>query len=114
MVVYLDDVTLFSKKRDEHIVHIKQILDQCRKYGISLNPKKSIFCVTERKLLHFVVSKDRMMIDPEREEVIAKLLPTHNKKSMQSFMGKINFVHRFIPSFAKMIKPLQDMIKQKA
>lgn len=92
MVVYLDDVIVFSKKRGEHIAHLKHILDQCRKYGISLNPNKSIFCVTEGKLLRFVVSKDGMMIDPKRVEVIEKLPPPHNKKSMQSFMGKINFV----------------------
>lgn len=113
VVVYLDDVIMFSKERVEHIIHLKQILDQCRKYGISLNPKKSIFCVIEGKILGFVVSKDGMMIDPERAEVIAKLPPPHNKKSMQSLMGKINFVHRFIPSFDETVKPLQDMIKKK-
>ena len=72
IVVYLDDVTVFSKKREEHIVHLRQIFDRCSRYGISLNPKKSIFCVTEGKLLGFVVSKYGMMIDPERAEVISK------------------------------------------
>ena len=113
VVVYLDDVMVFSKKRKEHIIHLKQIFDRCRRYGISLNPKKSILCATEGKLLGFVVSKDGMMIDLEREEVICKLPPPHNKKSMQSFMGKINFVCRFIPNFAEMVKPLQHMVKQK-
>ena len=55
-----------------------------------------------------------MMIDLERAEVISKLPPPHNKKSMQSFTGKINFVRTFIPSFAEIVKPLQDMVKQKA
>jgi hypothetical protein len=54
-----------------------------------------------------------MMIDLVRAEVISKLPPPHNKKFMQSFMGKINFVCRFIPSFSETIKPLQDMVKQK-
>ena len=54
------------------------------------------------------------MIDPNREKVISKLPPPHNKKSMQSFMGKINFVRRFIPNFVEMVKPLQNMVKQKA
>lgn len=114
MVVYLDDVTVFSKKKEEHIVHLRHVFARCHRYDISLNPKKSIFCVIQGKLLGFIVSKDGMMIDPEREEVISKLPPPHNKKSMQSFMGKINFVHRFIPSFAETIKPLQYMVKQKA
>ena len=42
IVVYLDDVTVFSKKREEHTFRLKQIFDRCRKHGISLNPKKSV------------------------------------------------------------------------
>jgi hypothetical protein len=48
MVVYLDDVTVYSKNMEEHIQHLTQIFKRCRKYGISLNPKKTIFGV--RKL----------------------------------------------------------------
>ena len=40
VVVYLDDIMIFSKKREEHAFHLKQIFEHCRKYGISLNPKK--------------------------------------------------------------------------
>ena len=46
VVVYLDDITIFSKKREEHAFHLKQIFERCRKYGISLNPKKCVFAVT--------------------------------------------------------------------
>lgn len=45
ILVYLDDVTKFSKRRLGHVRHLKQIFEQCRKYGISLNPKKNIFGV---------------------------------------------------------------------
>ena len=47
VVVYLDDVTIFSKKREEHAFHLKQNFERCRKYGISLNPKKCVFAVIE-------------------------------------------------------------------
>ena len=47
VVIYLDDVTIFAKKREEHVFHLKQIFEYCRKYGISLNPKKCLFTVTE-------------------------------------------------------------------
>ena len=46
IVVYLDDVTIFLKKREEHAFHLKQIFKRCQKYGISLNPKKCMFAVT--------------------------------------------------------------------
>ena len=41
--VYLDDVMIFSKRREEHAFHLKQIFEHCRKYGISLNPRKCVF-----------------------------------------------------------------------
>ena len=64
VVVYLDDVTIFSKKREEHAFHLKQFFERCRKYGISLNPKKCVFAVIEGKLLGHVVSKKGISIDP--------------------------------------------------
>ena len=45
VVVYLDDVTIFLKKREEHTFHLKQFFEHCWKYGISLNPKKCVFVV---------------------------------------------------------------------
>jgi len=58
IVVYLDDLTVFSRKREYHIQHLEIVLQHCREQGISLNPKKSIFGVTEGKLLGHIVSKD--------------------------------------------------------
>ena len=57
VVIYLDDITIFSKKRGEHVFHLRQVFERRRKYGISLNPKKCVFVVTEGKLLGHIVSK---------------------------------------------------------
>ena len=64
VLVYLDEVTIFSKKREEHDFHLKHIFECCKKYGISLNPKKCVFIVTEGKLLGHVISKKGISIDP--------------------------------------------------
>jgi len=40
VVIYLDDITIFSQSDEEHIKHLEQVLKKCRKFGISLNPKK--------------------------------------------------------------------------
>ena len=50
-VIYLDDITVFSQFDEEHLKHLKQTFLKCRKYGLSLNPKKSHFVVQEGKLL---------------------------------------------------------------
>jgi hypothetical protein len=112
VVVYLDDVIIFSKNKKDHLSHLRVALERCCKYGISLNPKKSIFAVEQGKLLGFIVSKDGMIIDPEITQDISKLSPPSSKKAMQSFLGKINFVKRFVPSFSEMVMPLQNLIKK--
>ena len=88
------------------------MFERCRKFGISLNPKKTIFFVSEGILSGCVVSKNGIMIDPERTQAISKITYPSRKKAMQSFLGKINFVRRFIPSFSEIIRPLQKMIKK--
>ena len=82
VVIYLDDVTIFSKDRADHLSHLRKVFERCRKYGISLNPKKSVFAVTEGKLLGFVVSKQGINIDPERTHAISQISMPHSKKSM--------------------------------
>ena len=71
-----------------------------------------MFAVTEGKLLGHLVSKKGVSIDPERIKAIEQIPLTHNKKGMQSFMGTINFMWRFVPDFAQIVKPLQQMVKQ--
>jgi hypothetical protein len=103
---------VFSKNKNDHLSHLRFVLQRCHKYEISLNPKKSIFSVEQGKLLGFIVSSKGMIIDPERTQVISRLAPPSSKRSMQSFLGQINFVRRFIPSFSEMVRPLQNLIKK--
>ena len=112
VVVSLDDITVFSKERSNHLHDLNQIFQRCKKFGISLNPKKSFFALNQGKLLGFIVSKDDIYINPDRIKEISEIPFPHNKKSMQSFLGQINFVKRFVPDFSQIILPLQTMIKK--
>ena len=85
--IYQDDLTIFSKEISNHISHLRQVFTRCRKYGISLNPAKSIFGVDEGKLLGHIISKDGVKVDPERVEAINKVPLPHNLKSVHSFNG---------------------------
>jgi hypothetical protein len=76
VVVYLDDVTIFSKYKMDHITHPIKIFNRSRRYAISLNPKKFVFVFNEGKLFLFIASKDGMMIKPEITEAIPKSTPT--------------------------------------
>eukprot|EP00253_Pinus_taeda_P001939 PITA_01939 len=112
IVVYLDEITVFSKERSNHLHDLNEIFQCCKKYGISHNPKKSFFALDQGKILGFIVSKHGIYIDPDMIEEISEIPFPHNKKSMQSFLGQINFVKRFVPEFSQIILPLQTMIKK--
>ena len=53
-----------------------------------------------------------MTIEPERIQAIEKIQMPSNKKGMQSFLGKKNFVKRFVPAFSEVVRPMQNMIKK--
>ena len=96
---YLDDITVYSKNDQDHLEHLKQVFLNCKKNGISLNPKKSNFSMKEGKLLGHVISKEGIRIDPSRVVAIQKIDILRNKKEIQSFLGKVNFLRRFITNF---------------
>jgi hypothetical protein len=83
---------------------------KCRKYGISLNPKKSHFALREGKLLGHIVSTYGVKINPTRVEAIHKLSLLRSKKDIQSFLGTINFIRRFIANFAELTKYITCML----
>ena len=91
-MVYLDDITVFSKNDDEHIEHLRRTFEKCRRYGISLNPQKSLYALDEGKLLGHIITRDGVKIDPKRVEVINNIPLPRNKKEVQVFLGRINFL----------------------
>jgi hypothetical protein len=103
---------VFSNTDEDHINHLRKTFVKCRKFGLSLNPKKYDFAMTEGKLMVHIVSKEGVKIDPERVEAIKQISLPRNKKEMQSFLGKINFLRRFVPNFVEMVKHITDMLKK--
>ena len=70
LVFYLDDLTNYSNSDDENLHHLRVVFQRCRKFGISLNPKKFLFAMEEGNILGHIISKDGIEIDPARVEVI--------------------------------------------
>ena len=64
VLIYLDDITIYSSNHEEHLKHLKRSFLKCRQFGISLNPKKSHFSLRKGKLLGHIVSAKGVKIDP--------------------------------------------------
>ena len=82
VVIYMDDIIVYSRFDREHIHHLEKNFIKCRKFGISLNPKKSNFALEEGKLLAHIISKDGIKIDPERVSAILKVGKPRSKKEI--------------------------------
>ena len=87
VVIYLDDITVFFELDEQHINHLEQVFQKCKKFGVSLNPKKSHFALEHGKLLRHILSKEGIRIDPSRVETIQKTDIPRTKKEIQSFIG---------------------------
>ena len=48
VVIYMDDITIFSKSERDHVKHLEKVFLKCRRYGISLNPRKSNFAMKKK------------------------------------------------------------------
>ena len=103
---------MFSKTDLEHLQHLRKVFLKCRKFGISLNPKKSHFAMEEGKFLGHIISKRGIKIDPDRVATIQQIGLPRNKKEIQSFLGKVNFLRRFIRNFAEVVKYINSMLKK--
>ena len=78
--MYLNGITVFSKFDKEHLLHLRQAFEKCREFGLSLNPKKSLFTMEEGRLLGHIVTSQGICFDPERFEALQKVNLPRNKK----------------------------------
>ena len=65
----------------------------------------------EGKMLGHIISKDGIRIDPDRVNTILKVEEPRSKKEVQSFIGQVNFLRRFIPSFVESLRNVTNMLK---
>ena len=80
VLVYLDEIKMYSKNVVDHFGHLRQVFIKCREFGVSLNPRKCVFTTNKGKILGHIVLGDDLTIDPERvKEILCLPLPHHKK-----------------------------------
>ena len=103
---------MFSKTDEEHLEHLRKVFEKCRKFGISLNPKKTLFGLQEGKLLGHIISEEGIKIGPKKIKAILQISHPRNIKELQSFIGKINFLRIFIPNLAELLGNITNTLKK--
>ncbi|CAL9012218.1 unnamed protein product [Prunus brigantina] len=111
--VYIDDVVVKSPSKADHVGHLRQAFNRMRAHGLKMNPKKCGFGVTTGNFLDFLVHQRGIEVDKSKATAIMAAPPPRTKKELQFFLGKVNFLRRFISSFAGKIWSLTPMLKLK-
>ncbi|RVW31289.1 Transposon Tf2-12 polyprotein [Vitis vinifera] len=103
--VYIDDIVVKSKTREEHVLHLQEVFHLLRKYGMKLNPSKCAFGVSASKFLGFMVSQRGIEVSPDQVKAVIETPPPRNKKELQRLTGKLVALGRFIARFTEELRP---------
>jgi len=114
VLVYLDDILIYSKTMEEHEALVKQVITRLERQDHAVSLKKSVFRVDTVEFLGYMVEKKRGVTMSEKKvESILNWRVPRAVNDVQIFIRFANFHRRFITNFSKGFKPITDMLKTK-
>ena len=112
VIVYMDDILIYSKTEEEHLQHIKQVIDILKKENLSTKLSKCNFFQSELKYLGHIISADGVKVDPAKVEAVKKWKYPKTQTELRGFLGLTNFFRKFIKNYAKLAEPLNALTKK--
>ncbi|KAG8482790.1 hypothetical protein CXB51_024036 [Gossypium anomalum] len=110
--VYVDDMIAKSRGEEEHVVNLKKLFERLRKFQLKLNPAKCTFGATSGKLLGFIVSEKGIEVDPDKIKAIQELPPPRTQKEVRGFLGRLNYIARFIAQLTNQCDPIFRLLRK--
>lgn len=103
---YIDDVAVFSETWEDHISHLKSVLQTIRDAKLTVNPSKCRFAQSHVKYLGHVVGSGTHAPDPDRIAAIEQLKPPRTKRELRSILGLLNYYREYVPAYSHLVLPL--------
>ena len=112
LIVYLDDLLIYSDSLAEHRRHVRMVLERLREAGLCLKPSKCQFHVQEVAFLGFIVGPNGIQMDPFKVEAITTWPVPKSVHDIRVFLGLANFYRRFIHNFSKVAAPITELLRK--
>ncbi|KAA3467684.1 gag/pol polyprotein [Gossypium australe] len=110
--VYMDDMIAKSKTEEEHVQVLRKLFLRLRKFQLKLNLAKCTFGARSGKLLGFVVSEKGIEVDPDKVKAIQELSPPRTQKEVRGFLGRLNYIARFIAQLTEKCDPIFRLLRK--
>jgi hypothetical protein len=114
VVVFIDDILVFSKTKEEHAEHLRLVLQKLREHQLYAKRSKCEFWLKEVFFLGQVVSNGEISVDPSKVKDVLDWKPPTNVSEIRSFLGLAGYYRRFIEGFSKLAKPMTALLEKNA
>lgn len=113
VIIFVDDVVVFSDSLDEHILHLNSVLSCLNAVSLRLNLDKCRFGFTQLPILGHIISGDAIKADPDKIASFHSLPIPKTGKQVESFLGMANYLRDYVPLYARICAPLEKLRKLK-
>ncbi|UYV61221.1 K02A2.6-like, partial [Cordylochernes scorpioides] len=111
---YYDDFVIFSDSSEQHLTHLRLFFKFCLEENLQLNLKKCNFYQNEIDFLGYHITAGTYTPNIKNTEIINAIRTPINVKTLQSFLGAVNVYHKFIPEYARLRHPLNQLVRKNA
>ncbi|KAF8673633.1 hypothetical protein RHS04_07597 [Rhizoctonia solani] len=112
VVIYLDDILIFSEDPKDHPTHVREVLLQLMKNQLFCKSSKCHFHITTVDYLGIVISLAGFSMDQKKVEAVTSWPQPKTVKQVQAFLGFVNYLQQFIPNFSTVACPLHNLTKK--
>lgn len=112
VVVYFDDILIYSKHEEEHLVHVRQVLEVLQENKLYVNLKKCTFCTNKLLFLGFIVGEEGIQVDEEKVRAIREWPAPTTVSELRSFHGLATFYRCFVRDFSSITAPITECMKK--
>ena len=112
IVVFIDDILVYSKDRENHDAHLRVVLETLRKEQLYAKLNKCEFWLNEVSFLGHIVSKEGIRVDPKKIEVVVEWKPPRNVTEVHSFLELASYYRRFVKGFSMIAAPMTRLLQK--